>query len=337
MSQCDCNGCVPPEGKCATLALLLFGQRECVNAAAERYDVGGRSHWTGSTGMTAAPASPNSPAPSRIPWWHGPPSSVACKHRRGPGQFAIPTPSSQAAAQPRYLLQWVDQEPILFEVHIGISASNLRCTDSSEASFLFEQTDLCFSRWRFASHTNWLSPVATAFMRKELCLNLQISEKNLSWKTVLEKKSGEKRHILQLKSCWHNSMKIKVFFSSAERFSSKFEPTQYTQTHKDNKGLILKLVVFCSVTLNGVDKTGTQGGKKGQRQAKWRSWGGSVPSGLVAFPPAGSGGRYDWSLTQWQEQAGQWPAPRSESIWTQTPSPQLFLAPCRHTWNTANR
>lgn len=44
MSQCDCNGRVPPEGKCAVLALLLYGRRECVDAAAERYDVGGRSH-----------------------------------------------------------------------------------------------------------------------------------------------------------------------------------------------------------------------------------------------------------------------------------------------------
>lgn len=114
--------------------------------------------------MTAAPASPNSPAPSRLPWWHGPPSSAACKHRRDPGQSANPTHPSQAAAQPRYLLQRVDQEPILFEAHIGISASNLRCTDSSEASFLFEQTDLCFSR--FDSHTNWLSLVATAFHEK---------------------------------------------------------------------------------------------------------------------------------------------------------------------------
>lgn len=236
MSQCDCNGCVPPEGKCATLALLLFGQRECVNAAAERYDVGGRSHWTGSTGMTAAPASPNSPAPSRIPWWHGPPSSVACKHRRGPGQFAIPTPSSQAAAQPRYLLQWVDQEPILFEVHIGISASNLRCTDSSEASFLFEQTDLCFSRWRFASHTNWLSPVATAFMRKELCLNLQISEKNLSWKTVLEKKVVKKGTFCSWKAADTILWRSRFFFPLLKDFQVSLSPHsthRHTKTIKD--------------------------------------------------------------------------------------------------------
>lgn len=28
MSQCDCNGWAPPEGMCACLALLLYGQKE---------------------------------------------------------------------------------------------------------------------------------------------------------------------------------------------------------------------------------------------------------------------------------------------------------------------
>lgn len=35
MSQCDCNGCAPPEGKCACLALLLYGQRESVDEACQ--------------------------------------------------------------------------------------------------------------------------------------------------------------------------------------------------------------------------------------------------------------------------------------------------------------
>lgn len=76
--------------------------------------------------------------------------------------------SPQAAAWSRYLLQWVDQEPILFVAHIRISASNLRSTDSSKASFLFEQTDLCFSLWQFACHTNWLClPLAGAVFSRE--------------------------------------------------------------------------------------------------------------------------------------------------------------------------
>lgn len=49
MSQCDWNGRAPPEGMCACVTFLLYGQREyvCVcelkkhvNAAAERCDVG---------------------------------------------------------------------------------------------------------------------------------------------------------------------------------------------------------------------------------------------------------------------------------------------------------
>lgn len=82
--------------------------------------------------------------------------------------------SPQATAWSRYLLQWVDQEPILFVAHIRISASNLRSTDSSKASFLFEQTDLCFSLWQFVCHTNWLSPplAGAVFSRERPCLNL---------------------------------------------------------------------------------------------------------------------------------------------------------------------
>lgn len=92
-----------------------------------------------------------------------------------------PVSQFQAAAWPLYLLQWVDQEPILFVAHIGISASNLRSTDSSKASFLFEQTDLCFSLWRFVCQTNWLClPLADAlFSRERLCLNLRLGNSAL--------------------------------------------------------------------------------------------------------------------------------------------------------------
>ena len=80
-------------------------------------------------------------------------------------------PVSQAAVWSRYLLQWVDL-PVLFVAHIDISASNLRSTDSSKPRFLFEQTDLCFSLWRFLCQANWccLPPAATVFSRERPCL-----------------------------------------------------------------------------------------------------------------------------------------------------------------------
>lgn len=82
--------------------------------------------------------------------------------------------SPRAEARSRYLLQRVDQEPVLFVAHIRISAPNLRSTDSSEPSFLFEQTDLCFSPRQFVCHANWLClPLAAAvFSRERPCLNL---------------------------------------------------------------------------------------------------------------------------------------------------------------------
>lgn len=71
MSQCDCDGWAPPEGMCACLALLLYGQKESekereservltkhVNAAAERCDVRERTitlkHWNDSRSSVIA-------------------------------------------------------------------------------------------------------------------------------------------------------------------------------------------------------------------------------------------------------------------------------------------
>lgn len=130
-----------------------------------------------------------------------------------------------------------------------------------------------------------------------------------------------------------------LFPSPTEIYSSKFSPPQYTHTQKHNNRLIFWKIVFalsfCYVRIRHEQR------KKGQIEAKYRETekkqregGESVPSGLVFSLPAGFGGRYGWSLTLWRGQARRWPAPHSASIWTQTPSPRLFLAPCRHTWNT---
>lgn len=129
-----------------------------------------------------------------------------------------PPPSSRCLApNPVYLLQWVDQEPILFVAHIGISASNLHSTDSSEASFLFEQTDLCFSLWQFVRHTNWLrlppppllptppsppAPAAAVFSGERVCPNLRLGS------SALENTFRKKCTYCYRKSCWHNTLKI---------------------------------------------------------------------------------------------------------------------------------
>lgn len=150
MSQCNYNGCAPPDGKRACLAFLLYGHRESVDAAAERCDVRERTitlkHWNDSSPRVTSPPTP-------------PPVCVVAWFPEHCGMQASARPRSispRAAAWPRYLLQWVDQEPILFVAQKGISASNLRSADSSKASFLFEQTDPCFSLWWFVCHTNWL-------------------------------------------------------------------------------------------------------------------------------------------------------------------------------------
>lgn len=143
--------------------------------------------------------------------------------------------SPQAAAWPRYLLQWVDQQPILFVVHIGISASNLRSTDSSKPSFLFEQTDPCFSLWQFVGHNNWLClPLAgPVFSRERLYLNLWLANSALAntfrknctycyWKaadTILWRSFVQSLSFLLL------------FLSPAEMYSSEFSPSN-THIHR---------------------------------------------------------------------------------------------------------
>lgn len=148
----------------------------------------------------------------------------------------------RACAWSRYLLQWVDQEPILFVAHISISASNLRSADSSEPSFLFEQTDLCFSLWRFVCHTNWLflPPAATVFSRERPCLNLPSGQ-------IL---SGRNAHIA--------IEKLLTLYSEDHLFShchtlsyffhwnrlKQVKPIQCTRTQKHNKRLTFWKIVF---------------------------------------------------------------------------------------------
>lgn len=81
MSQCDCNGCAPPEGKRACLALLLYGQRESVDEACQCWgwevwckredDHTEALEWQQPLcySMRSAPL-----IPSHLPcvWWHGP-------------------------------------------------------------------------------------------------------------------------------------------------------------------------------------------------------------------------------------------------------------------------
>lgn len=75
MSQCDCNGCAPPEGKCACLAHLLYGQRESVDEACQccswevwckrEDDHTEALEWQRPLCYMRSP--PTSPV-----WWHGP-------------------------------------------------------------------------------------------------------------------------------------------------------------------------------------------------------------------------------------------------------------------------
>lgn len=154
-------------------------------------------------------------------------------------------------------------------------------------------------------------------------------------------------HILLLKSCWHYTLKIICsvivipFLISFSYWLKEVEPIQHTHTQKHNNRLIFWKIVFalsfCYLWIRqGQRRKADRSRIKTDREEK-EGGGVSVPSGLVASPPAGFGGRSGWSLTRWQGQAGRWPAHHSESIWTQTPCPRLFLAPCPRTWNTENR
>ena len=96
-----------------------------------------------------------------------------------------------------------------------------------------------------------------------------------------------------------------LFLSPTEIHSSKFSPPN-THIHREhNKRLIFWKDSVCPVILLRADKTRTE--KKSQIEAKQREdrereagrgrqrkgmGGESVPSGLVASPPAGFGGRY---------------------------------------------
>lgn len=222
--------------------------------------------------------------------------------------------------------------------------------DSSKPSFLFEQTDLCFSLWRFVCHTNWLClPLAvTVFSRERPRLNLPLGNSALA--NTFRKKCTYCYWKAADTILWRSFVQSLsfplLFLSPTEIHSSKFSPPN-THIHREhNKRLIFWKDSVCPVILLRADKTGTE--KKSQIEVKQREdrerkegigrrrkkGGESVPSGLVASPPAGFGGRYGWSLTLWQGPARRWPAPHSESIWTQTPSPRLFLAPCPRTCNT---
>ena len=323
-----------------------------VNAAAERCDVREAAvtlkHWNDSSPCVTAWEAPPPPPPHSLP----PVCGGMAPEQSGMQASARPrSVSPQAAAWSRYLLQWVDQEPILFVAHIGISASNLRSTDSSKPSFLFEQTDLCFSLWRFVCHTNWLClPLAvTVFSRERPRSNLPLGNSALA--NTFRKKCTYCYWKAADTILWRSFVQSLsfplLFLSPTEIHSSKFSPPN-THIHREhNKRLIFWKDSVCPVILLRADKTGTE--KKSQIEAKQREdrereagrgrqrkgmGGESVPSGLVASPPAGFGGRYGWSLTLWQGPARRWPAPHSESIWTQTPSPRLFLAPCPRTCNT---
>lgn len=191
----------------------------------------GRSHW--STGMTAAPVLQHEKPPH--------PTSPVC------GGMAPEQSGMQASARPRsvspraaawssYLLQWVDQEPILFVAHIGISTSNLRSTDSSKPSFLFEQTDLCFSLWRFVCHTNWLClPLAaTVFSKERLCLNLPL--RNSALANTFRKKCTYCYWKAADTILWRSFVQSLsfplLFLSPTEIYSSKFSPSN-THIHRN--------------------------------------------------------------------------------------------------------
>lgn len=233
MSQSDCNGCAPPEGKRACLALLLYGQRESVDEACQcrSWEVWCKivdDHTEALKWQQPPVLQDEKPAPLPVCGGMAPEQS---------GMQASARPRSvspQAAAWPRYLLQWVDQEPILFVAHIGISASNLHSTDSSKSSFLFEQTDLCFSLWRFVCHTNWLClPLAaTVFSRKRLCLNLQLGNSALA--NTFRKKCTYCYWKAADSIFWRSFVQSLSFFllflSPTEIYSSKFSHPIHTYT-----------------------------------------------------------------------------------------------------------
>lgn len=236
MSKCECNGwgstrrqvCLP--GPPAAWTERGSVDKECQCCSWEGWCKRGRSHW--STGMTAAPVLQHEKLPRVcVCVWcvvacpptpdhptHTPEQSDMQASARPRSVSPHPPPSSRCLApNPVYLLQWVDQEPILFVAHIGISASNLRSTDSSEASFLFEQTDLCFSLWQFVRHTNWLrlppppllptppsppAPAAAVFSGERLCPNLRLGS------SALANTFRKKCTYCYRKSCWHNTLKI---------------------------------------------------------------------------------------------------------------------------------
>lgn len=185
------------------------------------------------------------PPPHPHPQTQPQPPSTMCGGMAPPeqsGMQASARPRSvgpRASAWSRYLLQWVDQEPILFVAHISISASNLRSADSSEPSFLFEQTDLCFSLWRFVCHTNWLflPPAATVFSRERPCLSL----------TLGQTLSGRNAHIaieklLTLFSEDH--LVIPSLTSWLWNRLKQVKPIQCTHTQKHNKRLTFWKIVF---------------------------------------------------------------------------------------------
>lgn len=202
--------------------------------------------------MTAAPVLHEKPShlPRVVAW---PPSRAACKHQRGPGQSA-PKP----LAWSRYLLQCVDREPILFVVHIGISTSNLRSTDSSKPSFLFEQADLCFSLWQFVCHTNWLClPLAaTVFSTERLYLNLSLGKSSLA--NTFRKKCTYCYWKAADTILWRSfvqSLSFPLLFLSPTEIYSTHPIHTYTWTqYKIN---ILEDSV-CPVILLRADKTGTE-------------------------------------------------------------------------------
>lgn len=190
--------------------------------------------------MTAVPVLQHEKPPC-FTAWEPPPARPMC------GGMAPEQSGMQASARPRsvgprtavwsrYLLQWVDQEPILFVAHIRISASNLHSTDSSEPSFLFEQTDLCFSLWRFVCHTNWLclSLAATVFSRERPCLNLPLGHSALA--NTFRKKCTycywKAADTILWRSFVQSLSYPLLFLSPTEIYSSKFSPPN-THIHRN--------------------------------------------------------------------------------------------------------